>query len=218
MGETFGKRRVWSGLAAVVLACAGLGLSGQALACGFHATTPEKSAVDWLLEADQVVVARNTPENPFAYVPVDIIAGSGPEVAIDMLVDSGTRRFLAMRPNAGVLFVHIPADGSWKRLAYLTSDYRQVVDKVLARKPDWTSGYTRERLAMFEALQIHPSAELRRLALLELDKAPYDQRRASGRSAPADGVHGLSDQSQGVRRMDACHTGRRLGPAGAPFV
>ncbi len=167
-----------------VAACAVL--AGSAGACGFHMYAPEKTVIDWLVEGDHVVVARNAPGNPFAYVPVETLVDNGEPVAIGALVDSATRRRLALNPEDGVLFVHEPSTGRWERLAYLTPDYRDLVETVLSRRAGWTGPYDPDRFALFEGLQTHPSPAMRTLALREIDQAPYEMLRDIDLRIPVD--------------------------------
>lgn len=164
-------------LAAAVLA-GHLTFAGQATACAFHTVKPEMTAIDWLIASDHVVVARADPENPFAYKVTETLAGGGLKATIPDLVDSHTRHALAIHPADGVLFTHDAATMTWRRVAYLSPAYRAVVDRVLAEKDGWEQPYDQARFEIFEALQDHPSRDLRELALREIDKAPYEVLRA----------------------------------------
>jgi hypothetical protein len=54
----------------------------------------------------------------------------------------------------------------------------------------WDQGSDASRLSIFENLQDHPEPELRELALLEIDKAPYDQLRRMDIRIPVDSLLG----------------------------
>lgn len=154
-----------------------LPLAGAAVACAFHLTAPEKSAIDWVLETDHLVIARNTPDTPFAYSVTETLRDGGRTVEIAQLVDSSMRRRFTANPGDGMLFAYDSATDDWRSVAYLTADYREIVDQVLADMGAWGPGYAPERFEIFAALQDHPDAALRQLAILEIDKAPYTMLR-----------------------------------------
>lgn len=172
--------------AAAILAAhmSALPLAGAAVACAFHLSAPEKSAVDWVLETDHLVIARNTPDTPFVFSVTETLRDGGREVEIAQLVDSNLRRRFTANPDEGMLFAYDSATGTWRSLAYLTRDFRAIVDRVLANMDSWEPGYAPERFEMFAPLQNDPDAGLRQLAILEIDKAPYTMLREIELSIP----------------------------------
>ena len=150
-----------------------LATSGVALACGFHGYVPEETAVDRLLASDRVVLARPSAEHPFRYEAQTILRGPASDVDIPHLVDSGARRRLGANPDHAVLFARDGADGTWHRVAYLDPGFDTVIDAVLARLDDWRLGGDWERYQFFADLLGHPHPAVARLALGELDRAPY---------------------------------------------
>lgn len=147
--------------------------SGVALACGFHGYVPEATAVDRLLASDRVVAARPSAENPFRYAAETILRGPEAEVDIPYLVDSGTRRRLGANMDHSVLFARDGTDGTWHRVAYLDPGFDAVMDAVLVRLDEWRLGGDWERYQFFADLLGHPHPAAVRLALGELDRAPY---------------------------------------------
>jgi hypothetical protein len=180
---------VRTGLAAIVVLSAPIaapGLAGSAAACAFHYTKPEKTAVDWVIETDHLVVARSDPANEFAYQVVETLRDGGRPVEISQMVDTGTRRMLAAHPGDSVLFAYDAGQGRFRSLAYLTPAYRSVIDAVQSARDTWGTGDDAARFRMFAALQDHPEPALRALALQEIDKAPYGLLRGMALTIPTD--------------------------------
>lgn len=142
-----------------------------AQACAFHTDLPELSVADWLVDGPEVVLARPDPDNPYAFRLTEVIHSAGTPPEIDLLVSSELRRKLAMRPADEVLLAN---DGyGWRIVKYVDARFRPILRAVLAQAPGWGDGYPAERLEIFAALQDSPDADLRQLALMEIDKAPY---------------------------------------------
>lgn len=169
----------------LILICALALQTGAALACAFHYTKLERTAVDWLVGGDHVVLARPDPTNPFAFKVVRIIRGAEPVDAPPFLVDSVTRRKMAANPSDAVMFAR-DADGAWVRAAYVNSAFQPLISVVQSHAPEWSLAYTKGRFEVFEALQDHPDASLRQLALQEIDKAPYGMLRGMDLRIPGE--------------------------------
>lgn len=145
---------------------------GSAWACAFHTYKPERTAVDSLIEARQLVLARPDPKNEFVYRVVQVIR-NGPAISqLPFLVNSQSRRRLAANPDDAVLFA-AGNNAQWRLVAYVDSDFRRIMQAVLKNAERWRTGYHPARLEMFAALQDHPNPALRDLSIRELDKAPY---------------------------------------------
>ena len=67
---------------------------GSALSCMICLPYPEKSAADYMLESDTVVFARENPQRPYTYAPVEVLAGRYDGGAIALLLDSTTKSAL----------------------------------------------------------------------------------------------------------------------------
>lgn len=149
------------------------GFAPGALACMFHGYIPQETMVDRMLASDHIVLARPSDSDPFHFEAVKALVGELDAIDIPNLVDSGSRRRLAANPEDAVLFASDPVDNTWLRLAYLDADFREIVDRVVARLPDWASGEDADRYEFFANLHGHPDRNIRDLALLELDRADY---------------------------------------------
>jgi len=146
-------------------------------ACAFHTYAPERTAVDWIIDSRELILARPDPEDEFSYVMAERLKGRLESPDLPFLVDSTNRRRLAANPADSVLFA-LDDDGQWKMIAYVDSELRAVIDTVLSRAESWKeAGYNRKRLALSEGLQDHADPALRSLALREIDRAPYELLR-----------------------------------------
>ena len=158
---------------AAFLLIAMIGFTPGALACAFHGYIPQDTIVDHMLASDHIVLARPAADNEFRYEAVEALVGDLDGVDIPHLVDTHRRRLLTANADHAVLFARDPADGRWRALAYLDPDFREVVEQVVARLPDWASGDDAGRPQMFADLHDHANPGVREVALLELDRVEY---------------------------------------------
>lgn len=150
---------------------------GMAMACAFHSYVPNETPVDKMLASEHIILARPDPENPSRYTAIKALRGSIDDVLLPQTVDSVTRARLAFNPTDTVLFAREGSYGPWEKLSYLDSEYRALVDIVAARLDAWQYGGDEERYQLFADRHDHPNPDIRRLALQELDRAPYDVLR-----------------------------------------
>jgi len=155
------------------LLAAGLMVPTSVSPCGFHNYAPQPTLVDRLLGSDEIVLARSTPNNPFRYEAYEALEGHLGSSEIPLLVDSSTRRRLALDADAAVLFARDGAYGPWQRLAYVDAAMAPVLRTVMARLPSWEIGDEIDRLQYFSTLLGHPDDRIHKLALRELDQADY---------------------------------------------
>lgn len=149
-------------------------LSGTALACSFHTYLPERTVVDRLLETENIVLARPDPENPFRFKAVTALEGTLEQADLPTLVDSSTRKRLQLNPDDTVLFARDGGPyGPFVRLAYIDPVYRQLLTTIMEQKDTWIMGADQERYQVFADRLGHPERTIDRLALRELDRAPY---------------------------------------------
>jgi len=141
--------------------------------CGFHNYAPQPTLVDRLLGSDDIVLARPAPDNPFRYKAFEALEGSLGSSELPFLVDSSTRRRLALDPDAAVLFARDGSYGPWLRLAYVDAPMAPVLRTVMARLPSWAIGDDADRFGYFSTLLGHPDDRIHKLALRELDQADY---------------------------------------------
>ncbi|MFD3191940.1 hypothetical protein ACFMPD_16985 [Sedimentitalea sp. HM32M-2] len=101
-----------------------------------------------------------------------MLRGTAQEPELGFLVDSVSRQKLASHPDEAVLFAR-GADGAWTRVAYVDTAFREIMERVIAESPSWGAGVDPARFAIAAELHDHPDPKLHKLALRELDQAPY---------------------------------------------
>ena len=151
----------------------GLTAATAASPCGFHNYAPQPTLIDQLLGSDDIVLARPAPNNPFRFEAFEALEGNLASSEIPFLVDSTTRRRLALDANASVLFARDGAYGPWQRLAFVDAAMAPVLETVMTRLPAWELGERVERFSYFATLVGHPDDRIHKLALRELDQADY---------------------------------------------
>src|ERR671924_1785413 len=100
--------------AGLVMAIWLMGLVGAVYACLICIPYPEKTAADALLESATVILAREHPDKPFSYAPVEVLKGQTGGAEIDLFVDSATRRSLAVHPERAVVLVRKREGERWR--------------------------------------------------------------------------------------------------------
>lgn len=166
MGKTNGLFG-WALSAALCLASAGPGT-----ACAFHGYSPNPTLIDVLLATEQAVIARAPRGGAGHYITVETLAG--PDVPeIPLRVAPTTRALLAGRPTATVLLARDGAYGPWLEIAVLDESYRTLLTRVMRQQSDLLLDGDKKRLRLFATLLNDRNPDIRRLALQELDRAPY---------------------------------------------
>lgn len=144
-----------------------------ALACSFHTELPAETLADRLLFADQLLLARSDPQDPFTFEVTGALRGPAVDLDIPLLVDTRTRQVLDRDPKAAVLFGRLDPYGPVERLVLLDARMRPVVTEILARSETWLYEGDEPRARYFAGLLDDPDRTLHRLALRELDRLPY---------------------------------------------
>lgn len=152
-----------------------LALAQTAHACVVCIPYPTKTAADHLVAGSAVVLARENPAKPFSYLAVETLAGEVGDPAIDLFLDSATRRRLSMNPDRAVVLVRERSGSDWRNLGFADADYEALVRQILSQAPAWQNHdvAARERLAFFAPLLGHANRRIHELAYLEIARAPY---------------------------------------------
>ena len=138
------------------------------------------------MESANVVVAREDQARPFYFAPVKLLKGVLPSEPMPNFVDSTTRRRLASNPEHAVVLAQTRPGDPWTRLAYLDEQSGPPILSIVEQADAWAgdaSGINRFRF--FAALHDHPDRDVRRMALSELDRAPYGLLRSMEVRVPA---------------------------------
>lgn len=182
------------------IALAGLLLLGTPVnvaACAFHTVLPTATLVEDVAGSVEVIAARPSAADPFAYETVAVLRGDASGLLPPYIVDSVTRARLAKYPDEAVLFAR-NSDGNWIRLFTLDAATRPFVDQLIKRADIWaTPDGAVERRDQVAGLLAHPDARLRQIALRELDGLPYDILRGGTYPiSPTDLLQTLTDVDQ----------------------
>jgi hypothetical protein len=137
---------------------------------------PERTSIDWIVEAENVVLARPSRANPFAFDVTQVLAGDAQMPPINHLVDSATRAKAARNPSHEILFAYHPDEG-WRRLTVVDDSFSPLLWTALDHRMDWRSGMPQSRLDFIASLQDSPNPVHKALVIAELDKVPYAQLR-----------------------------------------
>lgn len=180
----------------LMLACLVL-LMAPARACMVCIPFPEQTATDRLLHAEVVVLARENEHKPFSYLARQVLKGDLKDPAIDLFIDSVTRRRLAADPDLSVVLAFNRELGSWRSLGHATAGYRALVQEILAREPTWLRpGGAQRRAEFFTAYLAHADSNVSELAYLEVGQASYRTIRQADPLVSAGQVHRFLDNPQ----------------------
>jgi hypothetical protein len=170
------------------------GLSGTANACVICIPYPTKTAADYLVESETVVLAREDLDKAWSYTPIETLKGETNVPPIDNFLNSATRRMLAAHPQRGVVFTLDPGDRTkWRGLGFADEEYERMIREIIRRSPDWghTGSSSASRLAFFADYLGHHNRDLHELAYLEIGRARYSQIKQLGARWPLDQVRAL---------------------------
>lgn len=168
-------------------------------ACTICIGLPQESDADHLVESHTVVLARENPDRPFSFAPVEVLKGNFDGRDIDLLVDSVTRRLLAADPRRKVVLVQRNPGGPWRSLGLARDEYEAVVRRVVLVAPSWAgAGGRGRRVEFFTALFGHENPQIYRLAYLEVGRAPYRVIRRLAQGVSRDQFAAMLDRPQYV--------------------
>ncbi|MDW3221622.1 MAG: hypothetical protein R8G34_01825 [Paracoccaceae bacterium] len=153
--------------------------------CSFHNYLPEKTAINWIIESDRLVLARNSREDEFVYQPVTTLRGQKQTAQISDVTGPGLRGWYAEGSQKDALLAFDEEEQAWRFAGYFSPEYETLVQKVLGKAAAWESKYTADRLALFGEYLGHSDEKLRNLALRDIDQAPYSLLRTVDFHIPA---------------------------------
>ena len=190
--------------ALVAMAIAG----NRAEACMVCIPLPETTLADALVDADAVVLARENPDKPYSFIAVDVLKGEISDPAIDVFLNSQTRRRLGMEPDRAVVLIlgrtearpgstrssepsiqDEVASSSWRSAGYATVAYESIVREILANAPRWRGQPgARRRALFFMPYLAHEERPIQELAYLEVGMSSYDTIRMADSYVSADQI------------------------------
>lgn len=183
---------VRSALPALVICTLMAGTTAKA--CQICIPFPRKSAADYLVESETIVLAREDPERPFHFSAIEILKGDPGEEKIDLFVDSTTRKLLSSNPGHSIILVKgiAPEDPGWRRIGAMNESFGPVVRETLKRNQKWKDNPT-DRSAFFAQYLNHEDPQLSRLAHLELASSSYAEIRKYGDTLSRETIHAFLD-------------------------
>jgi hypothetical protein len=180
MFHSLAKSIVYFGIGVTLLPAG----SNRARACTLCLGFPEKTAADYLIEADCVVLARESENEPFSYAPLEYLKGGDQGDDIDLLVDSQTRRLLRADHRRKVVLVRKGNRGSWRSFGIATQGFEAVVRRVVLNSETWKGKQgAQRRWEFFSPLFGQEDPSIGQLAYLEMGRAPYAVIKKLGRVA-----------------------------------
>lgn len=161
-------------------------LSNYSSACQVCVALPKKTLADKLLEAEQVILARENPEQPFHFITTEILKGSEINSPIDAFLNSHHKRQLKKYPEHAILLVKKQGSKEWVPIGITNKEFSRVVRRIISLSDDWKPMETNNRQRVFEFSQYLKSEDgrLRELAYLEIARAPYGLIKNVSASVP----------------------------------
>lgn len=164
-----------------------LGFSTLANACAICVPYPTKTAADYLVESETVILARENPAKPWSYISVETLKGETSVYLADNFLNSKTRKMLEMYPERGVILVRdIKDETKWRSLGFASEEYEMMVRAIIRLAPRWQQlGFLNESRVVFFADYLgHENRNVHELAYLEVGRAPYNQIKQLGAKWP----------------------------------
>ena len=146
-----------------------------AWACRFHSYIPEPTLVDRLMMSEDAVLARTSATNPDQFVTLTHLRGNAPPESLTLTASADTKAALASDPQAAMLLMREEAYGPWEQIKVMDAVDLALLEDIRALLPAWEWGDGTERARFFAGHLDHERAEIRDLALLELDLVSYDR-------------------------------------------
>ena len=160
-------------------------LAQAAISCQICVPIPTRSAADIIIQAETVVLARENPDKPFSLLATETLKGELADPAVDLFLDTQSRRVLTLYPDREIICIHDPTDPEqpWQRIGITNSEVERLVRTIIELSPTWKDTPD-ARLAFFAPLLGHDDPFISTLAHLEVGNAPYASIRALGVTLP----------------------------------
>ncbi len=161
--------------------------------CAVCIPYPIKTVADHLVQGSAVVLARENPDKPFSYLVSETLAGNVSDPAIDLFLDSTTRRRLSLNPQRAAVLVRDAVGSRWRSLGYADEAYERVVRQIVQRADEWQDhgAATGARLAFFAPLLGNSNRRIHELAYLEIGRAPYSRIKEFSNAWPRSAIRDL---------------------------
>jgi hypothetical protein len=144
-------------------------LSRPAEACVLCLPYPQKTSVDYILDSDTIVFAREDSSRHLAYAPVETLKGSAEGVVIPLLIDARTERRLQRDAGLRAVLAEDRRGGTWTFLGLAGAEYQAILREAVG----WDAQSPTERAKFFAPYLRSDDRALADLAFLEVARAPY---------------------------------------------
>lgn len=163
--------------------CLVLMAMGRADACPICLTFPTRTTADNVIASESIVFARESPDKPFAYRPLEVLKGAEISGDVDLFVNSSARRRLRANPAFRAVLVRRDIDTPWKSLGIADEEFQAVIRRILLFSSQWSEYDDRTyRHDFFLSLFGHKNHAISELAYLEIGRAPYSTIKRLGRT------------------------------------
>ena len=152
----------------------------RALACLICLPVPTTSPVDYLLEADLVIVAREDPGAPYWLTTTEVLSGDATGLDRSFFLEAPLRPGPSLDRNREVICSYGSYEGlsqpEWARVGDADGDFSALVTKILENREQWQL-HPDKRATYFSSRLGHRNQQIRTVAHIEVARAPYDQIR-----------------------------------------
>jgi hypothetical protein len=147
----------------------------SAFSCQLCFPYPKKTAADYIIESETVVLARENPKKLYSYLPVEVLKGHYDGRTIPLLLDSVTKHSLGENPNLKVVLTQDRVGDEWRKLSLASVEYEPIVRELVLHSADWghTSASEIDRARYFVPYLGHSDREIAQLAYLEIARVSY---------------------------------------------
>ncbi len=161
--------------------------------CAVCIPYPTKTVADHLVQDSAVVLARENRDKPFFYLVSETLAGNVSDPAIDLFLDSTTRRRLSLNPQRIAALVRDAVGSRWRGLAYADEACEGVVRQIVPHADEWQDhrAATSARLALFAPLLGHSNRRIHELASLEIRRASHSRIKEFSDAWPRPAIRDL---------------------------
>lgn len=148
------------------------GFVSSVSACAFDMIKPEKTKIDWIVNSENLVLARPANGDSFRYEIKKVLVDDAKAPPIPQLVNSFAKRSLASNQEIFVLFAYSSEQG-WRFVSFVDDEFEPILTTALEKRQEWRAGMPQSRIDYISALHTRYGRKLERIVVSELDKVPY---------------------------------------------
>ena len=167
-------------------------------ACQICVPFPTKTIADRILEANTIVLARESAERPYTFEAYTALKGELPAAgAINLLLNSQMRRILKADQELSAVLVCTGEGESqkWESIGTTKPEIEALVYEILKNAQTWEKD-PKKRFDFFAQRLRHENRTIRELAYLEIGRAPYSEIRKLYAIVPRNEIHAFLQNFQ----------------------